>query len=246
MRWAVNRGILHGSDGLLKPGDTATRGEVAQMFLNAAPVLTSTRLLPQEERPDPELALSLAERIDTRFVLNCLVNGGGPRATYTSGMTTAQWHSLASMWLGNAYCLYCREVLTAPTPISREDFVSADSARCVFAGDSMDKAIELFGGETEDVLPALFSYDPIPGYDGDTIRPSGSCLTWTLPARGYDVVSGLKADSLREVGGKVELRYSLQVMQVGGWTYAYQGTAVLAESGNSLGYQIESYQLEMV
>ena len=55
MRWAVNRGIINGSDGLLKPGGTATRAEVAQMFLNAAPVLTSTRLLPQEERPDPTL-----------------------------------------------------------------------------------------------------------------------------------------------------------------------------------------------
>ena len=246
MKWAVNRGIINGSDGRLKPKSTATRAEVAQMFLNAAPVLTSTRLLPQEERPDPDLTPSLAERIDTQFVLKCLANGGGPRTIYTSGMTTANWQSLASMWLGNAYWRYHREDLNAPTPITQEDFVSADSVKCVFTKNAMDKAIELFGGETAEVLTDLFSHEPIPDYDGDKIRPSGNYLTWTLPGRGYDVVSDLKVDSLREVGDKVELRYSFQVMQVGGWTYKYQGTAVLVESSNSLGYQIESYQLDMV
>lgn len=246
MKWAVNQGIINGSDGLLKPGGTATRAEVAQMFLNAAPVLTSTRLLPQEERPDPDLTPSLAERIDTQFVLKCLVNGGGSRTTYTSQMTTAGWQSLASMWLGNAYWCYHWEDVDAPTPIVQEDFISADSVKCVFTRDAMDRAIELFGGDPAEVLADIFAYEPFPGYDGDKIRPAGNYLNWTLPGREYDVVSNLKVDSLREVGGKAKLTYSFQVMQVGGWTYQYHGTATLVESDNSLGYKIESYQRELV
>ncbi len=54
MQWAVNRGIITGSGGKLDPKGKATRAQVAQMFLNAKNVLTSTQLLPQEERPDSE------------------------------------------------------------------------------------------------------------------------------------------------------------------------------------------------
>ena len=69
MTWAVNKGVINGSDGLLLPQATATRAQVAQMFLNAASVLSSDQLLPQEERPDPDLTPSLVDTIDVDFVL---------------------------------------------------------------------------------------------------------------------------------------------------------------------------------
>lgn len=46
MTWAVNKGVINGSDGLLLPQATATRAQVAQMFLKAASVLSSDQLLP--------------------------------------------------------------------------------------------------------------------------------------------------------------------------------------------------------
>ena len=69
------------------------------MFLNADSVLTSTQLLPQEERPDPELTPSLTDIINVDFVLDSLAYVVSPQVTYTSDLTTSIWHSMASVWL---------------------------------------------------------------------------------------------------------------------------------------------------
>ena len=45
MEWAVSHGILAGYQGRLTPRNDSTRAQVAQIFLNSAPVLTSTAIL---------------------------------------------------------------------------------------------------------------------------------------------------------------------------------------------------------
>ena len=246
MRWAVNRGIINGSDGLLKPGGTATRAEVAQMFLNAAPVLTSTRLLPQEERPDPDFTQSLSDIIDVDFVLDSLAYVVSPQVIYTSNMTTSIWHSMASVWLANAYSAYSPTGYDAPTPIAEEDFLYISNSSCVLSGTALNTAIELFGGDPETVMAELYSYSPHTGSSLDTIRPTGNQIEWYLPGRGGVTITNLWADSLIEQNGEVELTYSFQVGQVGGWTFRYQGKAVLVASDNTLGYSIQLYQCNMI
>lgn len=44
MTWTVDKGIINGSDGKLDPKGTATRAQVAQIFLNAKDVLAKTEL----------------------------------------------------------------------------------------------------------------------------------------------------------------------------------------------------------
>lgn len=246
MRWAVNRGIINGSDGLLNPKGTATRAEVAQMFLNADSVLTSTKLLPQEERPDPELTPSLTDIINVDFVLDSLAYVVSPQVTYTSDLTTSIWHSMASVWLANAYSAYSPNGYDAPTPIAEENFLYITDSSCVLSGSALNRAIELFGGKPETVMTKLYSYSPHAGSLLDTIRPKGNQIEWFLPGRGGVTITNLHTDSLVEQSGEVELTYSFQVSQVGGWTFRYQGKAVLVSSNNSLGYTIQWYQCNML
>lgn len=56
MKWAVSHGIINGSDGKLDPKGTATRAQVAQVFLNARDVLTKTELA--EPRPGESMELA--------------------------------------------------------------------------------------------------------------------------------------------------------------------------------------------
>lgn len=54
MKWAVSHGIINGSDGKLDPKGTATRAQVAQVFLNARNVLTKTEIT-DEPVVDPDV-----------------------------------------------------------------------------------------------------------------------------------------------------------------------------------------------
>lgn len=56
MTWAVDKKIINGSDGKLDPKGTATRAQVAQVFLNAKEVLVNSEINPDTE-PEPELEL---------------------------------------------------------------------------------------------------------------------------------------------------------------------------------------------
>ena len=246
MTWAVNKGVINGSDGLLLPQATATRAQVAQMFLNAASVLSSDQLLPQEERPDPDLTPSLVDTIDVNFVLDSLAYVVSPQATYTGDMSTSAWHSTASVWLANAYSAYSPSGYDAPTPVAEEDFLTIVNSSCVLNGTALNKAIELLGGDPETVLAGLYSYWPHAGSPLDTIRPMGDRMLWRLPGRGGVTITNLRADSMIEQNGGVTLTYSFQLEQVGGWIYQYQGKAFLVESDNTLGYAIQWYQCDMV
>lgn len=100
MTWAVDKKILNGSDGKLDPKGTATRAQVAQVFLNAKDVLVKTDIVqkPQDE-PDPEVPVitltpeqlaALAPQQDPQEVVR-LVSAG----------TTAKWDN--SLNEDNAY-----------------------------------------------------------------------------------------------------------------------------------------------
>ena len=54
MQWAVTHKIINGSDGKLKPKNNAKRCEVAQVMVNAAPILLNNTVeIPETPMPDP-------------------------------------------------------------------------------------------------------------------------------------------------------------------------------------------------
>ena len=56
MQWAVTHKVVNGSDGKLKPGSAAKRCEVAQVAVNADPILANTtvEVTPDTPTPDPD------------------------------------------------------------------------------------------------------------------------------------------------------------------------------------------------
>lgn len=54
MKWATSHGIINGSDGKLNPKGTATRAQVAQVFLSASSILTSNTMVVEPIMPDEE------------------------------------------------------------------------------------------------------------------------------------------------------------------------------------------------
>ena len=56
MQWAVTHKVVNGSDGKLKPGSAAKRCEVAQVAVNADPILANTtvQVTPDTPTPDPD------------------------------------------------------------------------------------------------------------------------------------------------------------------------------------------------
>lgn len=79
MTWAVDKGIINGSDGRLDPKGTATRAQVAQVFLNAKDVLTKMEI----SEPDvPTLELfttSWAEDQNPYEILRVVLNESNAR-----------------------------------------------------------------------------------------------------------------------------------------------------------------------
>lgn len=235
MQWAVNNGIINGSDGRLNPKGSATRAQVAQMFLNAKDVLTSTQLLPKEENP------GLAGKIDTAFVLNSLGTLGREEPVQTGMFAAEEWFSLCSSWLGGAYAAYLKEVPGMPTPLQKADILSQTESEVRFQKASLNRAIELFGGSPEAVLNLVSNYQ-VPVYE--RIYPTGDALVWVLPRAGFSRSHGFRVLGLTEENGKALLRYEFLIDEFGSDnTSAYQGTATLVPSNNSLGYQIEAFSV---
>ena len=54
MKWATFHGIINGSDGKLKPKGTATRAQVAQVFLSAKDILISNTMVVEPQMPEEE------------------------------------------------------------------------------------------------------------------------------------------------------------------------------------------------
>lgn len=54
MKWATSHGIINGSDGKLNPKGTATRAQVAQVFLSASSILTSNTMVVEPVMPDED------------------------------------------------------------------------------------------------------------------------------------------------------------------------------------------------
>lgn len=54
MKWATSHGIINGSDGKLKPKGTATRAQVAQVFLSAKDILISNTMVVEPQMPEEE------------------------------------------------------------------------------------------------------------------------------------------------------------------------------------------------
>ncbi len=187
---------------------------------------------------------SLLEKIDTDLVLKGLANigTGDSQVVYTDQLTTEDWQSMASMWLGTALWAYQDDSDEDPTPIREEDFISTDESRAYFAQDALNTPIQLFGGDPEEVLDALCSYSPYDDYEGDQIRIEGDQLVWTLPGRGYAVIRNLELKDITENSDNVQITFGYELEDVGGWISNYEGSATLVESNNSLGYEIESYQ----
>ncbi len=61
MKWATSHNILKGSGGKLDPTGTATRAQVAQVFLNAKDVLVKTEIVEPTEPDKPEISPRVAE-----------------------------------------------------------------------------------------------------------------------------------------------------------------------------------------
>lgn len=102
MQWAVCHGIINGSDGKLDPQGTATRAQVAQVFLNSKGVLVKTEItdgpVSDPEIPSvellPEQEAMLAPEQDPQEVVRQVLLG-----------TTAKWDP--SLNEGNAFEFRC-------------------------------------------------------------------------------------------------------------------------------------------
>lgn len=240
MQWAVNRGIINGSGGKLNPKGTATRAQVAQMFYNAKDVLTSTQLLPREERPDPDLTPKLKDKVDTGFVLKCIGDFAGRSSTTDTGaLDTEAWFELCAGWARDAYASNYKGYPGMISPISKDDILSAGSTQVTFSRHCMDKPLELFGGRPETVLAAVSEFKARPV---ERLAVSGGSIVWTMPSSGFTRFQNMKLLSFEAAGGKAVLKYSFDKQADPGWEVfpRWTGTAVLVPAENSLGYKIES------
>lgn len=240
MQWAVNRSIISGNNGKLNPKGKATRAQVAQMFFNAKDVLASTQLLPQDERPDPDLTPKFKNKVDTDFVLKCLGDfPGKTSAVNTSSMDAETWFKLCGKWALNAYAANYKNSPGMISPISKKDIISVGSSEVAFARHCLDKPIELFGGNPETVLSAVTGYHSQPV---ERFSISGNSIIWTMPSSGFTRFNNSKLISLDESNGKVVMKYCFDKQATAGWEVIphLEGTAVLIPAENSLGYKIES------
>lgn len=246
MQWAVNQGIINGSGGQLNPQGSATRAQVAQMFLNAKDVLTSTQLLPGAERPDPDLTPPLLDKIDVDFVLSALVTVSRSIPSNPSGYTTENWHDLCECWLWNANCrkLGYKGFVS---PVGNANILGetpVDGGRCrrvSFSRDCLDKAITLFGGEPSAVLTEVSAYRPTQGEEFWRIYTTNNTLEFIIPGAGIDPPTAPVKTSIKEDDGKVTLQYGFSLDPLGDVPpIQYVGTAVLVRCHNSLGYRVDS------
>ncbi len=113
MTWAVDKEILKGADGRLDPKGTATRAQVAQVFLNAKDVLIKTELAVPRPGESVELA-AVRLYLDENLPPECqwseeALNGGwvGPMRIQDGG----KWHGV--QYYGAEYvATYCMYMLT--------------------------------------------------------------------------------------------------------------------------------------
>lgn len=241
MQWAVNHGIISGSGGKINPKGQATRAQVAQMFLSGRDVLASTRLLPQEERPDPDLTPKLKDKIDVDFVLKCLGDFARPLSvTDATTLDTEAWFELCTGWARSSYASnYIQECSGMLSPISKSDILSRGDSQVVFSRHCMDKPIELFGGKPETVLSAVSGVKTQPI---ERLSVSQKSIVWTMPSSGFTRFNNVKMISLTESNGKAVLEYSFDKQANAGWEVIphWAGTVILIPAENSLGYKIES------
>lgn len=114
MKWATSHGVINGSDGKLNPQGTATRAQVAQVFLNAEEAIPKTKVAePFTPGDSPELTAIrnyLKEKLppETQWTEEA-VGGGwvGPLVTDDGG----KWHGV--QYYGAEYvATYCVFMLT--------------------------------------------------------------------------------------------------------------------------------------
>ncbi len=113
MRWTASHGIIKGSGGKLDPTGTATRAQVAQVFLNAKDILTKTAVAEPEPGESQELA-AIRQYLDQNLPEVCqwseeALNGGwaGPLLINDGGW----WHGV--QYFGIEYVAkYCEYMLT--------------------------------------------------------------------------------------------------------------------------------------
>lgn len=243
MQWAVNRGIINGSNGKLNPKKTCTRAEVAQMLLNGKNVLTSHRLLSQELRPDPDPSQLLLYQVDSQLIMACIGYFGGTSPSSTNQLTTAHWQGFCSMWFENAYWAHGMNAAGIITPVKKGDVVSISAEECYFTKDCVDIAIQVMGGNPAQVLEKLNRYTPSKYSDYDQIRFSGNYLRWVTPHRGFDPATGYTVLSKSIQGDTVKITYKFKIDVLDAGAYWYKGEAVVAASDNDLGYKISTYRL---
>ena len=241
MQWAVNHGIISGSGGKINPKGQATRAQVAQMFLSGRDVLASTRLLPQEERPDPDLTPKLKDKIDVDFVLKCLGDFARPLSvTDATTLDTETWFELCTGWARSSYASnYIQGCSGMLSPISKSDILSRGDSQVVFSRHCMDKPIELFGGKPETVLSTVSGAKTQPI---ERLSVSQKSIVWTMPSSGFTRFNNVEMISLTESNGKAVLKYSFDKQANAGWEVIphWAGTVILIPAENSLGYKIES------
>lgn len=121
MEWALTHNLLAGSGGKLNPQGTATRAQVAQVFMNAHDILDSSKEpSPPDSTPTPpptatpapgapripitdEVRAKLKPNQDPEKILDYVPNGKNDDPTFSYDGTTAKWDpSLANETIGVA------------------------------------------------------------------------------------------------------------------------------------------------
>lgn len=241
MRWAVNKGIIKGSGGKMNPGGTATRAEVAQMFLNAKDVLVYNTIEDATLVPPTD---NLKDKVDAEFVMNVVGAVAGPSTFYTRDLSDLHWYTLCTTWARGLYFNQNNSDygLRAATPLTMADLIQRDDYQMDLTTDCMDKAIQLLGGDPAVVLP-LVGGTQSPDFPVERFYPTDSSLVWVYPQAGFDATYGFTVRSLANEGSKAVLEYEYvrDPMGFDAPAETYICTVTLAPASNALGYQIESF-----
>ncbi len=104
MRWAASHGIIKGSGGKLDPAGTATRAQVAQVFLNAKDVLVKTEIvetldteIPKIELTDEQRAQLTSEQDPDELLRQILA---GTSAKWDTSIAGTEFYDISIMTIG--------------------------------------------------------------------------------------------------------------------------------------------------
>ncbi len=130
MTWAVDKEIIKGSGGKLNPTGTATRAQVAQVFLNAKDVLVKTEIVETPDTEIPKIELTDEQRAaltpeqDPQEVIRQVL--AGTKAKWDESLTSENAYELRIMSFGDVLADEWTPAVNAPGSTNHAVFNSLE------------------------------------------------------------------------------------------------------------------------